>query len=219
MKSLLSYCLWIGLCLAHTAAAAMTEDEMFFKGAAEVNEGELLFLTDAPAAPVHHHQNHIVVTEASLVDGWVRLSQCHSHIDAVPSSQITYGDGRIRDLRVTRFDHIGKAWVEGNTVQMRDIAHEATICIEAETRALEPDGQGGFMLKNGPYMRGFLDGYYPMHVTMTVRLQVAGLRFLDIEPAPQPGFKVNAVEGEVGFDTLFEGRLNTRIRFFRDQLH
>jgi len=219
MKSPLSFFLWIGLCLAHSAAAAKTDDEMFFKSAAEVNGGELLFLKDAPAKPVHHHQNHMVITEASLVDGWVKLSQCHSNIDAVPSSQITYGNGRTRDLRVTRFEHIGKAWVEGNTVQMRDIAREATICIEAETRALASDDQGGFMLKNGPYMRGFLDGFYPMRVTMTVRLQAAGLSFRDIEPAPQPGFTVNATEREVGFDALFEGRLNTRIRFFRSQLH
>lgn len=218
MKRLLTACLWLALYLARPAVAAMTEEEMFFKGAAEVNEGVLHFLTDAPTAPVHHHQNRVVITGASLADGWVRLAQCHSHIDAVPRSQITYGAGRIRDLRVTRVEHIGKAWVEGHTVQMQDIAPGATICIEAESRALEPDGQGGFVLKNGPYMRAFLDGYYPMRVTMTVRLEASGLRFRAIEPVPQPGFTVSTGEREIGFDTLFEGRLNTLIRFGREAL-
>jgi hypothetical protein len=202
---------------AQSAAAAMTEAEMFFKGAAEVNEGNLRFLAEAPATPVHHHQNRIVITGASLVDGWVGLAQCHSHIDAVPSARITYGAGRIRDLRVTRADRIGKAWVEANTVQMQDIAPDATICIEAQTRALEPDGQGGFQLKNGPYIRRFLDGYYPMRVTMAVHFQAPGLRFRDIEPMPQPGFAVSTSDGEIGFDTVFEGRLSTLIRFVREQ--
>lgn len=199
--------------MAQLAAAAMTEEEMFFKGAAEVNEGGLRFLTAAPAAPVHHHQNHVVITAASLADGWVRLAQCHRHLDAVPRTQITYGAGRIRAIRVTRADHIGKAWVEGHTVQMEAIAPDATICIEAESRALERDGGGGYVLKNGPYMRRFLDGYYPMRVTMTVRLEAPGLRFRAIEPAPQPGFAVSVDEAGIGFDALFEGRLNTLIRF------
>lgn len=198
------------------ATAAMTEEEMFFKGSAEVNEGSLHFLEKAPATPVHHHQNRLVVSESSLIDGWVGLEQCHRHLDAVASAQITYGAGRIRAIRVTRADHIGKAWVEGHTVQLQDIAAEATLCIAAETRALEADGQGGFVLKNGPYMRRFLDGYYPMRVTMEVRLEAAGLRFRAIEPAPQPGFAVSVGAAGVGFDTVFEGRLSTVIRFSRE---
>lgn len=198
---------------AFPASAAMSEEEMFFKGVADVNEGELHFLAQAPEAPVHHHQNRIVVTAKSLVDGWVRLAQCHSHLDAVPSLQITYGADRIRDIRVTRAENIGRAWVEGPTVQLENIARGATVCIEAESRALVQDGQGGFHLKNGPYMRRFLDGYYPMRVSMEVRFQASGLAFQDIEPATQPGFAVHVGEGEVGIDTLFEGRLNTLIRF------
>jgi hypothetical protein len=202
-----------GLSWTQTAAAAMTEEEMFFKGVTDVNEGELNFLTQAPATPVHHHQNRITLSESSLVDGWVHLVQCHSHIDAVPSLQITYGEGRVRALRVTRAGGIGRAWVEGASVQMENITADASICIEAETRALEKDGQSRFILKNGPYMRGFLDGYYPMRVTMAVKIQAPQLRFLDISPAPQPGFLVSSSQGEIGFDTLFEGRLTTLVRF------
>lgn len=207
-----------GLSWNQTAAAAMTEEEMFFKGVTDVNEGELRFLTQAPATPVHHHQNRITLTESSLVDGWVHLVQCHRHIDAVPSLQITYGEGRVRALRVTRAEGMDKAWVHGHTVQMENIAADASICIEAETHALEQDGQNRFVLKNGPYMRGFLDGYYPMHVTMKVHIEAPGLRFLDTSPLPQPGFQVSSSQREVGFDTLFEGRLTTLVRFTTESM-
>ncbi len=201
--------------LATTARAALTEEEMFFKGVADVNEGPLHFLANPPTDPVHHHQNRIVIAESTLSDGWARLEQCHSDIDAVPSSQITYGTDRIRAIRVTRADNIGRAWVEGHTVQMENIAPRATLCIEAETRALEPDGPRGFQLRNGPYMRRFLDGYYPMRVSMTVRFPERWLRYRDIDPAPQPGFNVRATASEISIETVFEGSLRTAIRFER----
>lgn len=101
---------------------------------------------------MHHHQNRIVIAPSTLTDGWARLEQCHSHIDAVPSSQIAYNAEPTRAIRVTRIEHIGRAWVEGNTVQMSDIGRDATLCVQAETRALEEDGQGGYPLRNGPYI-------------------------------------------------------------------
>lgn len=188
---------------------------MFFKGVADINEGDLRFLEQAPATPVHHHQNRIVLTESSLTSGWARLEQCHSHIDAVPSSQIAYNAERIRDIRITRTENIGKAWVAENTVQMQDIARGATICIAAETRALQQLGEGSYVLHNGPYMRRFLDGYYPMRVSMVVRMQAPGLRYQAIQPAPQPGFQVRSDDQEVAYDAVFEGRLQTLIHFIR----
>ena len=131
----------------------------------------------------------------------------------MPSSQITYRAQGIRGLRITRAERIGKAWVQGPSVQLENVARDATLCVEAETQALEPDGQGGFQLRNGPYLRGFLDGYYPMRVTVSVSLRAPGLRFRDITPPPQPGFTVTLGEREVGFEALFEGRLHTLIRF------
>lgn len=215
MRRLHATPLWLLLCLTQAASAAMTEEEMFFKGTAQVNEGELRFLPHAPETPVHHHRNRIVISESSLSDGWVRLEQCHSHLDAVPSAQITYGAERIRGLRILRAEGIGQAWVEGPSVQLKDIAPGATICIEAQSRALERLGEDGYVLQNGPYMRRFLDGYYPMRVSQTVRLQVPGLAFRTIEPAPQPGFTVEVAADTISYEALFEGRLITRIRFAR----
>jgi hypothetical protein len=195
------------------ALAAMTEEEMFFKGTAEVNEGKLRFLDKAPEPPVHHHQNRITLTQESVATGWGKLEQCHSHIDAVPSSQVVYSRERIRDLRVVRAENIGRAWVQENTVQMENVERNAVLCVTADTRALASDGRSGYVLRNGPYMRRFLDGYYPMQVSMTVRLEAPGLRYVNIDPAPQSGFQVSTAESEVRYETVFEGRLKTAIYF------
>jgi hypothetical protein len=195
------------------AAHGATEEELFFKGARDVNEGSLQFV-EAPAnRDIHHHYNQITISDASLKDGWVRLDQCHEHLDAVPRAQIVYGQDRIRDIRVQESRNIGEAWVEGNSVQLRDVHPDALICIQAESRALARNGDQSWNLSNGPYMRKFLDGYYPMRVSMAVHLRTSRLRFVDIEPAAQEGFRVWSTANGVGYDTVFQGELRTVIRF------
>lgn len=202
------------LCLAAaTAWATPTEEELFFKSVADVNEGALRFLATPPAKPVHHHQNRILITRDSLSNGWVGLEQCHHHLDAVASLQIVYRPDRIRALSIVQSENIGRAWVHENTVQMEQIARDALICIRGETLALQDDGAGAYSLANGPYMRQFLDGFYPMRVSMRVRIEHPGLRFLDVTPASQPGFNVDIGASEVGYDAWFEGRLHTLMRF------
>ncbi len=195
------------------ASAAPSEEELFFKNIDEVNEGELHFLASPPESKPHHHRNHITLTPESLATGWVKLEQCHEHLDAVPSTQIVYSEERIRGLRILRSENMERAWVEDHSVQMRNIRRDALICIEAESRALLDDEPNGYVLLNGPYMRRFLDGYYPMRVTMTVSLGDSGLRFDSLTPAAQPGFSVHVGQDELGYDTWFEGRLITAIRF------
>ncbi len=190
-------------------------DELFFKGTAAVSEGELRFLTTPPEKPVHHHQNRITIFDRSLEDGWVRLEQCHEHLDAVPDAQITYREGRIRGLRVLKAENIGAVWAEASSVQLRNVQRGATLCVEAETKALARQGESGYSLSNGPYMRRFLDGYYPMRVSMTVRLATDKLRYLDATPPEQPGFRLRHQGNEVSYDTVFEGMLSTVLRFER----
>lgn len=199
--------------LPNLACAALSEEEMFFKGVADVNEGDLRFLSQAPQSPVHHHQNQITLSAASLATGWAKLEQCHQHLDPVPDMQIVYGQDRIRNIVIERSNNIGKAWVHENTVQMEQVARNALICISADTRALAADGDNRYSLTNGPYMRRFLDGYYPMLVSMRVLMQAPGLRFLDITPEPQTGFKVTQTANEVAYEALFEGALRTTLRF------
>ncbi len=203
------------LLLAATAAAASDADELFFKGTADVNEGELHFLTTPPDRPVHHHHNRITIRDSSLEDGWVQLDQCHRNLNAVPSAEVAYRPGRIRNLRVTRAVHIEGTWAEAHSVQLRNVQRGAELCVQAETQALSRNGEAGYSLTNGPYMRRFLDGFYPMRVSMTVKLDTDKLRFVESIPAAQPGFTLRQQANEVGYDAVFEGILTTVLRFER----
>jgi hypothetical protein len=204
---------WLALLLPCSTYAALSEEEMFFKGVADVNNGDLHFLSEAPQSPVHHHQNQITLNAESLVSGWAKLEQCHHHLDPVPDMQIVYGRDRIRDIVILRSENIGRAWVHENTVQMEQVARNASICIAADTHALKSEGNNLYVLSNGPYMRRFLDGYYPMQVSMRVKIDAPGLRFLEIKPTAQTGFNITQTANQIAYDALFEGELRTAIRF------
>lgn len=184
-------------------------------GTDHVNEGQLHFLATPPAKPVHHHQNRIRISAASLASGWVELAQCHDHLDPVARAEITFRDGRVRDLRIVSADRIGAAWVEGPSVQLQDVARGARLCLAAQTRALQAGGDGSVNLGNGPYMRRFLDGFYPMRVTLNVDYPPDALQLVDVDPPPQPGLAMRTRPGEVRLDAWFEGELNVRMRFDR----
>ena len=135
--------------------------------ALEVNEGELQLLDKPPTAAAHYHHNRMMITEQSLKDGWVTMYQCHSDLDKVHASQIVYDADHIRDIEIQSYANIGSVRVEGNTVQMKDIEAESEICISADKRVLSY-ANGSYYLRLGPFMRRFLDGYYPMHVRVEV---------------------------------------------------
>jgi hypothetical protein len=148
--------------------------------ALEVNEGELQVLDSPPETAAHHHENRLMITRQSLSDGWVTMYQCHSNMDMVSASQIVYNKGLIRNIKVLSTENIGSARVEGDTVQLEDIAAKSRICISADKKALS-NYKGRYYLKLGPFMRRFLDGYYPMHVQLEV-CYPAYLRLLSTSP-------------------------------------
>ncbi|MEA3277397.1 MAG: hypothetical protein U9Q81_19370, partial [Pseudomonadota bacterium] len=178
-----------------------------------VNEGDLRFLKAGEAVNYHLHLNKIEITEVSFDEGWVTLRQCHENIDAVPSAQILYRAGRIQNLIITASRNIGSARVEGHSVQLEDVSEQARLCVEGESRALVALGGGGYALRNGPFMRRFLDGYYPMRVLIEITFPVDELVLTGIEPSPQVGFEVVPGEGVIKVDALFEGRLSTCFLF------
>lgn len=181
--------------------------------AADVNEGQLAFLAQRPAKRVHHLSNTLTISDKTLIDGWADLRQCHQNLDKVPATQIVFRADRIRDLRILSFNGIKEAKVEGSSVQLRDVGEGAKICLTLKTKSLYLQPDGTYHISNGPFMRKFLDGYYPMHVSMEVVLNSKKLRFYDITPAKQTGFSVAVLPHMVEFDAWFEGRLTTLIRF------
>jgi hypothetical protein len=183
---------------------------------AAVNEGDLVFLSEAPADPVHHHHNRMTLDRGSLRDGWVAMTQCHRHLDAVPRAQIVYHEDRIRDLAVLSFEDIDAVWVEANSVQLTNVRPGASLCVSARTRALEANADGSYTLRSGPFMRRFLDGYYPMRVSMDIEIADGDLRLLGTEPRRQAGFEVEETGSGVRLDALFEGRLKTSVHIETD---
>lgn len=179
-----------------------------------VNEGQLDFLATAPAGEaIHHHQNKVKITAESLEAGWAQLEQCHDNLDQAAALQITFRDGYIRDMKVTEQRNIEKAWVEGSSLQLSKVGANARVCLQAQTRALRLQDDGTYVLLNGPYMRKFLDGYYPMQVSMQIEYPPDLLKVTAVTPAVQAGFTVQQQRGLVGFDALFEGELRTSIQF------
>lgn len=186
------------------------EDDPFEKALA-VNEGTLEILENPPDKPAHHHINRLTITVGSLNTGWVGLDQCHYDIDPVPDLDIVYKEGKIRDLRVTRANDIGKATVNDHSVSLEDVGKEAELCISGDTRALSRTEEG-YLLKNGPFMRRFLDGFYPMHVTLDIRYPHR-LRPTEFSPQPTSGLRYKRRPGNLVMDLWFEGILKTEFLF------
>ncbi|MBN4080310.1 hypothetical protein JYT31_01465 [Beggiatoa alba] len=178
-----------------------------------VNNGDLLFLNKKPLKPVHHHWNSITLYTNSLMDGWVKLEQCHRNMDRVQRVQVTFSKERVRDIKILQADAIEAAWVENHSVQLKNVKDNALLCIEAWTKALSKNKDGSYKLVNGPFMRKFLDGYYPIHVTLDVDFSATDLKLVQIEPIAQAGFKVLKKAKSVSVEAWFEGRLKTSLTF------
>ncbi len=178
-----------------------------------VNEGKLEFLSEIPNKPVHHSHNTFILDNNSLQTGWVELIQCHSQLDVVPEAQIVYRYRQMKKLRIESYSGIKRTWIEGDSVQLEDIQPDARLCIRAEVRILYSSPDGSFVLKNGPFHRKFLDGYYPMQVTLIVQFPDESIRFKSVTPHRQAGLTVRRGKGKLNINAWFEGELRTEIRF------
>jgi len=201
------------LCTASQADEDPWNDEAI-ELARAVNEGDLIFLAEPTQRPVHHHINRIHLTNQSLDDGWVELHQCHENLDPVAASQIVFDPRRIRALRIINHSGIGDAYVQDASVQLQNVETGASLCLAAESQALHQQPDGCRQLRNGPYMRRFLDGYYPMRVSLQVSFPET-LEIRNVDPASQPGVQRHQQPGWLSLSMQFEGRLHTQIRFCR----
>lgn len=182
---------------------------------AMVNEGELRLLGSPGGRDEHHHHTQVNISEHSLETGWVDLYQCHQGLDAVAALQIVYNADSVTGLRIESSSNIGRAWVEGSAVQLEDIQPGSVICLNLQSRALRRDA-GRYTLKNGPFMRRFLDGYYPMRVSMDIHYPENRLSYQDTQPV-QLSHRVTVAAGRLELDVRFEGRLYTVISFIAKQ--
>jgi hypothetical protein len=180
-----------------------------------VSEGELEFLPEPPEEKVHFHSNQLVIGADSLKTGWARLSQCHENMDALDIVQITFNRDTTRKLEVLSYSKITRAWVDQTNVELEGVQKGAKLCLQLESRVLH-FGEGKHMsVRNGPYMRKFLDGYYPMHVYLEVSYPCQLMRFIKTGKQPQPGFNVSTKACAVMIDAWFAGELYTDLLFER----
>lgn len=208
-----------GACPADTPASA-AEAERWLENfeeeippAPQVSEGELLFFADPPDTHIHHLHNRLTIDERSLETGFVALLQCHRNLDAVPDAEITYRYRRILDLRILSHRNIGMARVADQSVQLKEVGHDAELCVEAQVAVLYPAGGRRYVLRNGPFHRRFLDGYFPMRVTIHILYPEDMLELVGVSPAPQPGFSVATSPGKANIDAWFAGMLNLEVEF------
>jgi hypothetical protein len=196
-------------CLLSPPTAAAESDLDIF----DINEGELRFLERPPESPPHLHSTHVFINEDSLTSGWVTAKQCHYHLDRVSALQVVFNKRRVRRIEILQADNIGRAWVEDASVQVTDVGKDAVLCILSENLSIRHNpADGTYEWHGGPYMRRFLDGYFPMQVKLALDYPPDRLRLEGIEPGTLR-FKTVAQPGLIRLDALFEGRLDITIRF------
>ncbi|MGI9320900.1 MAG: hypothetical protein ACR2O5_05755 [Thiogranum sp.] len=179
----------------------------------QTGKGELVFLPSPPETGTLHSINTIAITRASLDDGWVEIGQCYKGLDAVPAAEVVYQYRKLRHLRIQSKTNIGQAVTRGQTVQLTDVQRDASLCIQAEAQIFYPQADGSFLLRNGPFHRRFLDGYFPLHVSLDVEFPSKLLRYLGTSHESQPGFKVGVKDEHVHLDTWFAGTLHVEVYF------
>lgn len=179
----------------------------------DINEGELRFLERPPEKSPHLHSTHVFISDESLKTGWVTAKQCHYNLDQVSALQVVFNPRRVRRIEILQVENIERAWVEGASVQVTNIGKNAVLCLLSENLAIKHNAADGtYEWHGGPYMRRFLDGYFPMQVKVAIDYPPDRVRLESIDPGTLR-FKTVAQPGLIRLDALFEGRLDIAIRF------
>lgn len=196
-----------GFALFLCSGIAPAENERPPTSLRDINQGDLVFLNHPPKRPPYVQEMQVVINEDSLKTGWVQTSQCHYRLDRLPALEVVFSPQKVRKLRILRTQNIGRAWVEGSSVQVEQIGADAVLCIFSENRTLQPSGLGGFEWRAGPYMRRFFDGYFPVHLKLHVLYPNSMVQLSSLEPSVLQ-LKSVRQPGQIDVDVLFEGRLN-----------
>ena len=193
--------------------AWFNDDSQLHPAEQNSNTGKLVFLAQPPEKPAPYSTHQLTVTTASIKTGWISIEQCHKNLDAIEAVEVVYRYQQMRSLKIQNTRHIGKAWVEGQSIQLQDVKKGAELCAQLEARVFNQGKKGNYYLVNGPFQRRFLDSYFPMHVSISVKYPDKHLRFTKAHPAQQAGFKVISSGNKVEIDTWFEGKLVIGVEF------
>lgn len=179
----------------------------------ESNTGQRGFLSQPPEKPAPHSTHQLTITPSSINTGWINIEQCHKNIDEFRAVEVVYRYEQMRNLKIQTTQRIGKAWVDGQSIQLTDVQKGAELCAQLEARVFMQTEKGKYLLVNGPFQRRFLDSYFPMHVSLSVTYPHKQLRFTKVHPARQKGFNVTSSKNNIDIDTWFEGKLVIGVEF------
>lgn len=174
---------------------------------------QLTFISAPADKPALHSINTISISADSLITGWVDLSQCYKHLDAVPDMEVSYQYKNMRKLKIISTQNIQRAYVKGASIQLVNVQRNASLCMNAEVKIFYKNHDGTYQLVNGPYHRQFLDSFFPYHLTMNIHYPSSLLTLVSSIPKQQPGFIINKNPGIISFDTYFTGKLFTKFIF------
>ena len=180
-----------------------------------VNEGKLVFLKPPVDRSQMYTDNVLTITNESINSGWVKLNQCHYNLDPVHKIDIVYTYIEIKNLKIESRENISRARVVDQSVQLEDVLSNSNICISAEARVFYLNTNDLFSLRNGPYYRKFLDGYYPYNVTMLINYPANQLKFRGSNPSAQEGFEIIQSKNRININAWFDGSLKTELWFER----
>lgn len=200
----------------HPPAMAAEDDWTEAWGEADVSqvsEGELRFIAPRPGAAILHADTRLRLGPESLQTGWVGMRQCYRHLDAIDRTEIVYAYREMADLEVTLAQDIERFRVEPRAVRIEGVGQGAQLCLKARVRILRRLSATAFGLRQGPYHRRFLDGYYPYHLSLAVSYPRNIMRLARIEPRPRPGFDLVETADGLAIESWFEGELRIELEF------
>lgn len=188
-----------------------------------VNEGQLTFVDPELTAGKYALFNQIRFLGDSMQSRQIAFTQCHKHLDAIRAIDIVYNAQTISDLQVTSSKNIENYQVENDKVELYQVGKDAEICISGKSKTLSynPESQL-WELQRGPYMRKFLDGYYPMHLQESIQLSNSEFDFQQIHLAgntqlkPLTQIEQNGEGKTITLNYYFEGRLQPTYQFTRN---
>ena len=155
----------------------------------------------------------ISITTESMKSGWIDNKQCHYNLQTVPAMEIVFRKGRVKNLEIKRYENIGRVWVEDATVQLKEIKKNAMICITGETLSFKKnDRTGTYIWTGGPYMKKYLDGYFPMKVSIAIDYPSEKLVLEKLYPQAVE-LKALKLSGHIRLSLVFEGILELETHF------
>lgn len=175
---------------------------------------ETRFIEPFDLSDHYYMTNQIDLNSESLQTGWATLTQCHYNLDPVARLQIVYHPEHTKNLTILEDQAIDLSRVEDTSIQMNSLQKGAKICVQADTYALKAQ-KNGYRIERGPFMRKFLDGYYPLYVELNINWTGLPLALSDTLPNQQTGVEIEHQYQSLKAGYWFRGELRPQIHFIQ----